>query len=86
MERELESSVALCENVLQKIQKADEEREQLEMQLQSKTEEVTKLNEEVRNLNEEVTMLNEEVTKLNEELKQAGECTCIFVLYMCLIG
>ena len=45
MARELESSVALCENILQKIQKSDEEREQLEMQLQSKTKEVTDLNE-----------------------------------------
>ena len=47
MKRELESSVALCEKILQKVQKSDEEREQLEMHLQSKTEEVIKLNEEL---------------------------------------
>ena len=47
MKRELESSIVLCENILQKVQKADEEREQLEMHLQSKTEEVIKLNEEL---------------------------------------
>ena len=47
MKRELGSSVALCENILQKVQKADEEREQLEMHLQSKTEEVIKLNKEL---------------------------------------
>ena len=45
IKRELESSVALCENALRKIHK---EREQLEMQLQSKTEEVTKLTEELK--------------------------------------
>ena len=45
IKRELESSVALCENALQKIHK---EREQLENQLRSKTEEVTKLTEELK--------------------------------------
>jgi bacterioferritin (cytochrome b1) len=44
----LESSVALCENILQKIQKSDDDREQLEKQLQSKAEEVTKLNEQLK--------------------------------------
>ena len=44
----LESSVALCENILQKMQKSDEEREQLAKQLQSKAEEVTKLNEQLK--------------------------------------
>ena len=48
MVRELGSSVALCDSILQKIQKVDEERELLEKQLQSKTEEVTKLNEELK--------------------------------------
>ena len=43
MARGLESSVALCEDILQKIQKLDEEREQLAKQLQSTAEEVTKL-------------------------------------------
>ena len=36
MARGLDTSVALCEDILQKIQKSDEEREQLEKQLQSK--------------------------------------------------
>ena len=44
----MESSVALCEDILQKIQKSDEEREQLAKQLQSKAEEVTKLNEQLK--------------------------------------
>ena len=48
MARGLESSVALCEDILQKIQKSDEEREQLAKQLQSKAEEVTKLNERLK--------------------------------------
>ena len=48
MARGLESSVVLCENILQKIQKLDEEREQLAKQLQSKAEEVTKLNEQLK--------------------------------------
>ena len=48
MTRGLESSIALCEDILQKIQKSDEEREQLAKQLQSKAEEVTKLNEQLK--------------------------------------
>jgi septal ring factor EnvC (AmiA/AmiB activator) len=48
MASELESNVTLCENILQKIQKSDEEREQLTKQLQSKDEEVTKLNEQLK--------------------------------------
>ena len=46
MERELESSVALCGNILQTVQKADEEREQLAMQLQVQAKELTELNEQ----------------------------------------
>jgi bacterioferritin (cytochrome b1) len=48
MARGLDSSVALCEDILQKIQKSDNEREQLTKQLQSKDEEVTKLNEQLK--------------------------------------
>ena len=48
MARGLESSVALCEDILQKIQKSDEEREQLAKELQSKAEEVTNLNEQLK--------------------------------------
>ena len=48
MTRGLESSVALCEDILQKIQKSDKEREQLAKQLKSKAEEVTKLNERLK--------------------------------------
>ena len=48
MARELESSVALCENILQKVQKSDEERKELVKQLQSKAEEVIKLNERLK--------------------------------------
>ena len=47
MASELKNSIALCENILQKIQKSDDEREQLEMQLQSKTKKVTDLNEQL---------------------------------------
>ena len=47
MEKELESSVALCESILQKVQKANEERERLAMQLQSKEKEVTELSEQL---------------------------------------
>ena len=36
MIRGLESSVALCEDILQKLQKSDEEREQLAKELQFK--------------------------------------------------
>ena len=36
MARGLDTSVTLCEDILQKIQKSDEEREQLKKQLQSK--------------------------------------------------
>ena len=62
MVRELENSVALYENnIHQKIQKSDEEREQLMKQLQSKAEEVTKLNEQL---------------KLYEQAA-AGECNCV---------
>ena len=48
MAKGLESSVTLCENILQKIQKLDKEREQLAKQLQSKAEAVTKLNEQLK--------------------------------------
>ena len=48
MARGLDTSVALCEDILQKIQKSDKEREQLAKQLQSKAEEVTKLNEQLK--------------------------------------
>ena len=48
MERELESSITLCENILQKVQKADEEREQLAMQLQIQAKELTELSEQLK--------------------------------------
>lgn len=48
MVKELGSSVALCENILQKMQKANEGREQLQMQLQSQAKELTELNEQLK--------------------------------------
>ena len=46
MARELESSVALCENILQKIRKADKEQDQLAMQIQVQAKEMTEFNEQ----------------------------------------
>ena len=46
--RELESSVALCESILQKVQTASEGREQLLMQLQVQTKELAELNEQLK--------------------------------------
>ena len=43
MVKELGSSVALCESIIQKMQKANEEREQLQMQLQAQAKELTEL-------------------------------------------
>ena len=48
MVKELGSSVALCESILQKMQKANEGREQLQMQLQAQAKELTELNEQLK--------------------------------------
>ena len=45
---ELESSITTCESILQKVKKADAEREQLVLQLQSKAKEVAELNEQLK--------------------------------------
>ena len=52
MAKELESSIALCENILQKIRKGDEEQEQLAMQLQVQAKEMTELNEQLKLFNQ----------------------------------
>jgi hypothetical protein len=46
--RELGSSVALCENILQKMQKASKGREQLMMQLQAQVKELTQQNQQLK--------------------------------------
>ena len=48
MMKDLGSSVALCESILQKMQKANEGREQLQMQLQAQAKELTELNEQLK--------------------------------------
>ena len=56
MEKELYSSVALCEYILQKVQKADEEIERLAMQLRSKEKEVIELSEQLKLLKQAGSM------------------------------
>ncbi len=46
--KELGSSVALCENILQKMQKASKGREQLMLQLQAQVKELTQQNEQLK--------------------------------------
>ena len=69
MERELESSVALCENILQMVQKADEEREQLAMQLQVQAKEPAELNEQLK-LSKQAGVCMHNIMYV--------ECVCVF--------